>query len=67
VQGNRQLLGMASADAMWLLARRDALGQPLPVCAAANESFKQARALGLSDVDMCAVYEVTQAGPKKAA
>ena len=49
------------------LGCRDALGQPLPVCAAANESFKQARALGLSDADMCAVYEVTQAGPKKAA
>jgi 3-hydroxyisobutyrate dehydrogenase-like beta-hydroxyacid dehydrogenase len=36
---------------------RDALAQPLPVAAAANEAFKAARALGRGDEDFAAVYE----------
>jgi 2-hydroxy-3-oxopropionate reductase len=35
----------------------DTLGQPLFLAAAANESFKKARALGLSDLDFCAVFQ----------
>jgi 3-hydroxyisobutyrate dehydrogenase-like beta-hydroxyacid dehydrogenase len=37
--------------------RRDALDQPLPVMAAANEQFKKAKALGLGESDFSAVYE----------
>lgn len=41
---------------------RDALDQPLPVLAAANESFKKAKALGLGDSDFSAVYEAAASG-----
>jgi 3-hydroxyisobutyrate dehydrogenase-like beta-hydroxyacid dehydrogenase len=36
----------------------EALGQPLPVAAAANEQFKKAQdQLGLGDADFAAVFE----------
>ena len=38
----------------------DALDQPLPVAAAANEAYKQAKRLGLGDADFSAVFEATQ-------
>ena len=34
--------------------------QPLPVAAAANESYKDAKAKGRADEDFAAVYEATQ-------
>ena len=42
---------------------RDALDQPLPVMAAANEQFKKAKALGLGESDFAAVYEASAAQP----
>ncbi|KAG2432149.1 hypothetical protein HXX76_009072 [Chlamydomonas incerta] len=47
-------------DLRLALALGDALNQPLPVAAAANESFKTAKALGRGDEDFTAVYEATQ-------
>jgi 3-hydroxyisobutyrate dehydrogenase-like beta-hydroxyacid dehydrogenase len=44
-------------DLRLALALGDTLGQPLFAAAAANESFKKAKALGLSDQDFCAVYQ----------
>jgi hypothetical protein len=38
----------------------DTLDQPLPVAAAANEAFKQAKAKGYGDADFAAVYEAIQ-------
>ena len=43
-----------------LCSRSDALDQPLPVAAAANEAFKQAKAKGFGDCDFAAVYEAIQ-------
>jgi len=42
-------------DLRLALALGDSLGQPLFSAAAANEQFKKAKALGLSDQDFCAV------------
>jgi 3-hydroxyisobutyrate dehydrogenase-like beta-hydroxyacid dehydrogenase len=39
---------------------RDSLNQPLPVAAAANEAYKQAKSKGYGDADFAAVYEATQ-------
>jgi 3-hydroxyisobutyrate dehydrogenase-like beta-hydroxyacid dehydrogenase len=44
-------------DLRLAIALGDTLGQPLYSAAAANESFKRARALGLSDQDFCAVFQ----------
>jgi 2-hydroxy-3-oxopropionate reductase len=44
-------------DLRLAVALGDALGQPLFSAAAANESFKKAKALGLSDQDFCAVFQ----------
>jgi len=44
-------------DLRLAVALGDTLGQPLFSAAAANESFKRARALGLSDQDFCAVFQ----------
>jgi glyoxylate/succinic semialdehyde reductase len=49
-------------DMRLALALGDALDQPLPVMAAANEQFKKAKALGLGESDFAAVYEATAAG-----
>ena len=50
-------------DLRLAVALGDTLGQPLFSAAAANESFKRARALGLSDQDFCAVYQaITSSG-----
>ena len=38
----------------------DELGQPLHAAAAANETFKQARGLGLGEEDLCAVYKAVK-------
>ena len=43
-------------DMRLAVALGDELGQPLFSAAAANESFKKAKALGLSDNDFCAVF-----------
>eukprot|EP00271_Cylindrocystis_brebissonii_P018806 TRINITY_DN546_c0_g2_i1.p1 TRINITY_DN546_c0_g2~~TRINITY_DN546_c0_g2_i1.p1 ORF type:complete len:300 (+),score=71.13 TRINITY_DN546_c0_g2_i1:255-1154(+) len=43
-------------DMRLALALGDALDQPLPVAAAANEAFKRAKALGLGENDFAAVY-----------
>ena len=43
-------------DLRLAVALGDTLGQPLYSAAAANESFKKAKALGLSDKDFCAVF-----------
>lgn len=48
-------------DLRLALALGDAVAQPLPVAAAANEVFKAARARGLGDSDFAAVYEATRA------
>lgn len=48
-------------DLRLALALGDAVAQPLPVAAAANEVFKAARAQGLGDSDFAAVYEATRA------
>ncbi|XP_078433983.1 glyoxylate reductase 1 [Wolffia australiana] len=51
-------------DMRLALALGDELAVPMPVAAAANESFKKARSLGLGDEDFSAVYEVLKAlGP----
>ncbi|PNH10975.1 putative oxidoreductase GLYR1 [Tetrabaena socialis] len=47
-------------DLRLALALGDALNQPLPVAAAANEAYKTAKALGRGDQDFAAVYEATQ-------
>ncbi|EFJ44056.1 hypothetical protein VOLCADRAFT_65267 [Volvox carteri f. nagariensis] len=47
-------------DLRLALALGDALNQPLPVAAAANEAFKNAKAKGHADEDFAAVYEATQ-------
>ena len=44
-----------------LLHCRDSLNQALPVAAAANEAYKQAKSKGYGDADFAAVYEATQA------
>jgi len=44
-------------DLRLAIALGDTLGQPLYSAAAANESFKRAKALGLSDQDFCAVFQ----------
>jgi 3-hydroxyisobutyrate dehydrogenase-like beta-hydroxyacid dehydrogenase len=43
-------------DLRLAVALGDSLGQPLFTAAAANESFKRARAQGMSDDDFCAVF-----------
>lgn len=43
-------------DLRLAVALGDTLGQPLFCAAAANESFKKAKALGLSESDFCAVF-----------
>ena len=43
-------------DLRLAVALGDTLGQPLFSAAAANESFKRAKSLGLSDQDFCAVF-----------
>lgn len=43
-------------DLRLAVALGDSLGQPLFCAAAANESFKRAKALGFSEQDFCAVY-----------
>eukprot|EP00897_Mesotaenium_endlicherianum_P000142 jgi/Mesen1/10128/ME000075S09636 len=43
-------------DLRLALALGDELNQPMPVAAAANEAFKQAKGLGLGDNDFAAVY-----------
>lgn len=47
-------------DMRLALALGDALDQPLPVAAAANEAYKQAKSKGYGDADFAAVYEATQ-------
>lgn len=47
-------------DMRLALALGDELAVPMPVSAAANESFKRARQMGLGDNDMSAVYMTTQ-------
>lgn len=47
-------------DMRLAVALGDELGVPMPVSAAANESFKRARQMGLGDNDMSAVYMSTQ-------
>lgn len=42
---------------------RDALDQPMPVAAAANECFKAAKGLGMGDNDFAAVYEAVSKKP----
>lgn len=49
-------------DMRLALALGDALKQPLPVAAAANETYKEASAKGHGDSDFAAVYESTQKG-----
>ena len=44
-------------DLRLALALGDTLGQPLFSAAAANETFKKAKALGFSEQDFCAVYQ----------
>ena len=46
---------------------RDALDQPLPVMAAANEQFKKAKALGLGESDFSAVYEAAAPAARRGA
>eukprot|EP00877_Chromochloris_zofingiensis_P001313 jgi/Chrzof1/11182/Cz05g27060.t1 len=48
-------------DLRLALALGDALDQPLPLAAAANEAYKEAKAKGLGDDDFAAVYEAVQA------
>jgi len=48
-------------DLRLAVALGDALDQPLYSAAAANESFKQAKAQGLSDLDFCAVIKAITA------
>ena len=45
-------------DLRLAVALGDTLGQPLFSAAAANESFKRAKAMGLADQDFCAVFKV---------
>jgi len=44
-------------DLRLAVALGDTLGQPLLAAATANETFKKAKALGLSDQDFCAVFQ----------
>ena len=48
-------------DLRLAVALGDALGQPLFCAATANESFKRARTLGLSDQDFSAVFQAIKA------
>ena len=48
-------------DLRLAVALGDTLGQPLFCAAAANESYKRARALGLSDQDFCSVFQAIAA------
>eukprot|EP00879_Flechtneria_rotunda_P023470 GHRR01024826.1.p1 GENE.GHRR01024826.1~~GHRR01024826.1.p1 ORF type:complete len:256 (+),score=98.14 GHRR01024826.1:252-1019(+) len=50
-------------DLRLALALGDSVNQPLPVAAAANEAFKQAKAKGHGDADFAAVYEAIQIEP----
>jgi 3-hydroxyisobutyrate dehydrogenase-like beta-hydroxyacid dehydrogenase len=45
-------------DVRLAIALADQFNQPLPLAAAANETFKAARAAGFSDDDMSKIYEV---------
>lgn len=54
-------------DLRLALALGDALDQPLPVAAAANEQYKKAKGLGLGDADFAAVYEAGQLAGKSGA
>lgn len=45
-------------DLRLAIALGDELGQPLASAAAANETFKRARAQGMADSDFCAVHKV---------
>lgn len=47
-------------DLRLALALGDTLNQPLPVAAAANELYKNAKAQGRGDEDFAAVFEATQ-------
>lgn len=49
----------AQKDMRLALALGDAVNQPMPVAAAANEAFKAARAAGHGDADFSAVHLVT--------
>ena len=48
-------------DLRLAIALGDTLGQPLFSASATNETFKKARALGLSDQDFCAVFQAITA------
>jgi len=50
-------------DMRLALALGDDLAQPLPVAAAANETFKKAREMGFDDADMAAVYNAVASPP----
>jgi len=50
----------AQKDVRLALGLGDAVGQPMPVAAAANESFKAARAAGRGDDDFSAVYDAVR-------
>lgn len=52
-------------DLRLVLAEADALGQPLPVIAAANEQYIRARAQGYGDADFSAVLEAVAAQQKE--
>jgi 3-hydroxyisobutyrate dehydrogenase len=47
-------------DLRLAVALGDELAQPLPSAAAANETFKRARAAGLADADFAAVFKVVK-------
>jgi len=47
-------------DLRLAVALGDELAQPLPSAAAANETFKRARAAGLADADFAAVFQVVK-------
>lgn len=47
-------------DLRLAVALGDSLAQPLHAAAAANETFKKARALGLGDQDFCAVFKAVE-------
>jgi 3-hydroxyisobutyrate dehydrogenase-like beta-hydroxyacid dehydrogenase len=53
-------LTTAAAAAAVYVPCRDSLNQALPVAAAANEAYKQAKSKGYGDADFAAVYEATQ-------
>ena len=47
-------------DLRLALAMGDAVAQPMPVAAAANELFKKARSLGYGDADFAAVHNAVK-------